>query len=495
MNCEYYKYKINLFNLILDKLVTIDNTDIFSGDILLSAFKTSFKHYYKFKVFNDMILNNLFVSDNKKEEFITIFSNVQNIFYKFKKIYYIYCYNKTQVNESIKYDLHFNDLSIYKNKNKIQFIESNTINTFVVSDLLKLISISLIHSDNIFSFPLAPKNPYTNIELSYHNLYNLYIYCKENNFIIPQAFLYYFYSDFNIEKLKLSYEPFFREKAIKSFHDNLTYNSKVEYIKDILQKFKNIIPLKINRNFPFSKVVEKLEHVIIYYLRVNYSLQPAIVLHNKGKLETTLFKFYKENKYFGTILENNSNFNIQTTDSPFIFGLPRNNILENSNNNNNRLQNNNSPFIFGSTRNTTSVINNNNISTTTTINNNNNNNNNIITVINNMPINNNFDQLIQIATQQYNSINNDNSNQMLFDNPNIRNNIFNIINQNNVDDLSNNNISINDISNNFINSQIDRLRSEEDQLIINNQIRIREMLAGDDYEYSDIDTDYDGYTD
>ena len=74
MNSEYYKYKLNLFNLILDKLVTIDNTDIFSGDILLSSFKRSFNHYYKFKVFNDMILNNLFVCNNKKEEFTTIFS-------------------------------------------------------------------------------------------------------------------------------------------------------------------------------------------------------------------------------------------------------------------------------------------------------------------------------------------------------------------------------------------------------------------------------------
>ena len=136
MNCEYYKYKLNLFNLILDKLVTIDNKDIFSGDILLSAFKTSFNHYYKFKVFNDMILNNLFVSNNKKEEFITIFSNVQNIFFKFKKIYYIYCFNKTPVNEAIKYDLHFNDLSIYKNKNKIQLIESNTISKMKSGSIL-----------------------------------------------------------------------------------------------------------------------------------------------------------------------------------------------------------------------------------------------------------------------------------------------------------------------------------------------------------------------
>lgn len=482
-NNKYHKYKLNLFNLILDKLVILDNKDIFNGDILLNAFKLSFNHYYKFKVFNDMILKNLFVSESKKEEFIDIFSKVQRFFYVFKKIYYIYCFNKTHVNEAIKYDLHFNDLSIYNNKNKIQLIESNTINTFVVSDLLKLISINLIHSDNIFSFPLAPKNPYTNIEISYHNLYNLYIYCKENNFIIPQAFLYYFYSDFNLDKLKSSFEPYFREKAIKSFHDNLTYNSKVEYIKDILKKYKNIIPLKINRIFPYATVVQKLEHVIIYYLRINYSLQPAIIVQNKSKLETTLFTFYKENKYFGTILENNDNFRIQTTNSPFIFGLPINNILENSNNNNNR----DTPFIFDSSSNRILEINNNNTRDTPFIFNSSSNR---ISEINNIYINPNFEDLIQLANQEYNNINNENSNTVIFDNPNIRDNIFNIINQ--INDSSNNNIITNDISNNYINNQIDTLISEEAQLIINNQIR--EMLAGYDYQHLDSDTDYDGYT-
>ena len=465
MNCEnnkYHKYKLNLFNQILDKLVIIDNKDIFSGDILLTAFKTSFNHYYKFKVFNDMILNNLFVSDDKKEEFITIFSNVQKKFFNFKKIYYVYCFNKTQINESIKYDLHFNHLSIYKNKNKITLIESNTINTFVVSDLLKLICISLINSDNIFSFPLAPKNPYTNIELSYHNLYNLYIYCKENNFIIPQAFLYYFYSDFNLEKLKSSYEPYFREKAIKSFYDNLSFDSKEEYIKDILKKYKNIIPLKINRHFPFSTVVDKLQHVILYHLKSIYSLQPAIVIQNKSKLETILYDFYKENKFFGTIVENSNNFRIQSTNDPFIFGLPR-------------------PLWNPISQNSSEI------------------NNNIITEVNNMPVNNNFEELIQIATQEYNnSINNTNNNSGISNNvpyTSITDNMFNIINQ--LNDSSNNNITTYEISNNFINNQIDRLRNEENQLIINNQTRLREMLAGDDYDYSDIDSDNDndGYTD
>ena len=61
----------------------------------------------------------------------------------------------------------------------------------------------------------------------------------------------------------------------------------------------------------------------------------------------------------------------------------------------------------------------------------------------------------------------------------VANNIFSIINQiNEADDISNN-ITIN--QNNLQN---------EEQTIINNQIRMREMLAGDGYSDSDND-DYD----
>lgn len=419
------KYKINLFNFLLDKLYPVNNTNIFEGDVMLTSYKSSFKSYYKFKVFNDMILNNLFLSGSKKDDFINIFTKVQKYYYIFKKIYYRYIFNKTPINTAIKYDLHFNELTIYKNKNKIKLIESNTINTFVVSDLLKIIAIGLINSDNIFSFPLAPKNPYTNIELSYHNLYNLYIHCREHNFIIPQAFLYYFYSDFNVETLKTNYEPYLREKALKNFHDGLTNASKLEYIRDILRKYKNIIPLEIHRNFPSSTLIEKLEHVIIYYLRIIYSLQPAIVLKNKCKLEKELHTFYKSNKYFGTNFNNNFNNNIiESIQTPFIFGL-------------------------------SNTIDNNSISSISTSNNNNDNNDEA-----------GFERLIEVTNREYNS-----TNEIMSYNSIVANNIFSIINQiNEADDISNN-ITIN-------------------QNVINNQIRMREMLAGDGYSDSDND-DYD----
>ena len=421
------KYKIHLFNFLLDKLYPIDNKNIFEGDVMLT-YKSSFKSYYKFKVFNDMILNNLFLSGAKKEEFINIFTKVQKNYYIFKKLYYRYNFNKTPVNNSIKYDLHFNDLTIYKDKNKIKLIESNTINTFLVSDLLKIITISLINSDNIFSFPLAPKNPYTNIDLSYHNLYNLYIHCKEHNFIIPQAFLYYFYSNFNVETLKTNYEPYLREKALKNFHDGLTKESKLEYIRDILRKYKNIVPIEIHRNFPGSTLIEKLEHVIIYYLRIIYSLQPAIVLKNKCILEKELHIFYKANKYFGSNFNNTLNNNIiDSIQTPFIFGL-------------------------SNTIDTSSITSNNNNEAS-------------------------FERLIEVANREYNS-----ANEIMSYNNIVANNIFNIINQINESD---------DISNNVVVNQNSRVNiQDQEQMIINNQIRMREMLAGDGYSDSDND-DYD----
>lgn len=64
------KYKINLFNFLLDTLYPNSNKNIFEGDVMLTSYKSSFKSYYKFKVFNDMILNNLFLSGNKKDDFL-----------------------------------------------------------------------------------------------------------------------------------------------------------------------------------------------------------------------------------------------------------------------------------------------------------------------------------------------------------------------------------------------------------------------------------------
>ena len=47
---------------------------------------------------------------------------------------------------------------------------------FRVSDLLRIITTSLCNSPGLFAEPMRPRNPYTNIDLSDAQLYNLYFY-------------------------------------------------------------------------------------------------------------------------------------------------------------------------------------------------------------------------------------------------------------------------------------------------------------------------------
>ena len=85
--------------------------------------------------------------------------------------------------------------------------------------------------------------------------------------------------------------------------------------------------------------------------------------------------------------------------------------------------------------------------------------------------------MIEVANREYNS-----ANEIMSYNNIVANNIFNIINQINESD---------DISNNVVVNQNSRVNiQDQEQMIINNQIRMREMLAGDGYSDSDND-DYD----
>ena len=412
------KYKRTLFNKILENIIICDES-FFTGDVLTMTFKNSFNYFYKFKVFNDMILNNYFIDNTKSEEFIKYFLICQKHYYSFKKLYYNYSYKKTPFNHAINCDLFFNELSSIKPVNKIYIIESNVIYSFTIVDLKKIICSAVTKSDNIFSIPIFPKNPYTNIDISYHNLYNIYFYYIYNNFIIPTAFYFFYKCDFNLNELKTKYEAFLREQAIKNYYENMGISEKACLIKYIIGKYKNIIPLTIHRNFSDNEVVINLNHVIFDYLKTVYSLQPNIRLKHKSKLERNLQSFYNKNKYFGIM-------------KPFISDFS-NNIV----NTNNNLINN--PFIFGLSNVQQGEIPSN------------------ISILNNNNINNNINE-------EENNISDVNT---LFS---IERNIFNIMDDN-------------------TNETVTSLYNNREE-IINNQMRIREMLAGDDESYDD----YEGYT-
>ena len=342
---------------------------IFDSDILLNGYKQSFFLYNKYKVLKDNIISNYFLDEAKKAEFMEYFQTLQKHYFSFLKFYNICRHRIIKLNSDFNYDLFFNNLELMNEKKKIMLIEQDTKYCFKIGDLLHMICVGLTHSDNLFVSPMAPRNPYTNLLFSYHNIVNIYMFCVDNQIMKPKIFNYYYEVNFDVYHLKLMYEPFLREYAIKSFYTEMSLIDKYETILEIINNNYAIIPINIHEEYPKIIVVDKLEQTILLNLKIMYSLIPYVRTLSKTALKNTLHQFYEKNKTFGKMYYNSvrnvysiDNMMQYSTNSysyqnlgdgsesatttinarPFVFGEnTENNTNNNANNNTNNNANNN----------------------------------------------------------------------------------------------------------------------------------------------------------
>jgi len=168
-------------DIVLNKLVHNIVPDgkgetVFDGDVILHGFYRSFQYFDKFKVLKDNILFNYFLLEDKKEMLLNYFCKVQNAYHSLLKFKYI-CKMKIAKESNHIFDLFLDNLSNHKTNRKITIIENNVKYEFKLTDLMHIITSAITHSDSLFVMPLEPKNPYTNIPFSYHNLCNIFLAC------------------------------------------------------------------------------------------------------------------------------------------------------------------------------------------------------------------------------------------------------------------------------------------------------------------------------
>ena len=322
---------------------------MFDGDILMYGFRESLLIMDKYKVLNDNIIRNFFLPNEKKEEMIMYFGKIQKAYISMLKFVNV-CKFVLIKEWDYEYDLFYNKLDEFPSRSKIVLIEQKTKYTFKLTDLLHLTCIGLTHSDNLFAIPMTPKNPFTNLPFMYHNLVNIYMGCQRNMVQIPKIFNYFYESGFDVMRLKLYYEPFLREYTIKRYYDDMTNNDKYDSIVEILEMYKEIIPLHIHEEFPKELLIERFECVVYLNLKAKYSLIPYVQTTNIRGLENKLKLLYEENRSFGRMYFdtqrgrhshiNTMMFNFNVNDVEFGFrdsvGLSNNTVVINER-----------PFIFG----------------------------------------------------------------------------------------------------------------------------------------------------
>ena len=290
MTCSLYSYII--------KCITNNNEYIKNKSINPSV-KTSFwlqefvNNRNKFLDMEDY-LNNKDTFLYLPDDYMNLMCCIQQTYFaiiKLKQLVKLKYYKKYDYS----YDLIGNELKELKNKHRITIIENNTVYNFSLKDLINNIHHSIVSSDNFFWEPKEPKNPYTNLPLSKHNLYNIYFAYKQTLLLNNLPFEYYFSSGFSIKNLSKIYESEMSDYTIKNTINNMSFEKFTISLKTMFRKY-GLKPPVFCSSFPKSKARKIMYPYLFLHTVIDCGRDKNKVLWAKKLLKKQIMRFHKYNK-------------------------------------------------------------------------------------------------------------------------------------------------------------------------------------------------------
>ena len=301
------------------KLYNVDNLDTLYFNNVFSPDKYKLSKMLSVKI---MVYNNFFINEKKQQDLIALFSKAQEIYWTLNRFAQKYKYKKTK-SFDIQKSLYEVEFSKCKKTHIISLIENNTKYIFRINELLNLWKTSLANCCNLQPAPIIPRNPYTGLKISIHNLYNIYFFARFNtDILINNLIKSFFYLNFDIKKFK------------KEQYHNLCDNAIKNYIQDSepIQLFYDCINM-VNANpriFNYSRINEEmnykhkiqfvhlLKEYLTYYLYSTESCNPFIKSKNRILFKKSIKNFMKKHPTFGRRIiltprsqsQNIENFNV-----------------------------------------------------------------------------------------------------------------------------------------------------------------------------------------
>jgi len=293
---------MNTFFLIIKKYFKITDSYVQNLDSLQKIIyfiflsKKDFSLDAKFKYFLDEI-NNIFLTEEQKEDFISIFCKIQKTYFALSRFAYMYKYNKAKV--VVDFDLCLNPIDI-NNKNSICLFQAKNNYYFRINDLINIIDNALSNSPNFFSDPLITKNPYNNIPFNKSTLYNIYFNIISKTSIVPELIHKFFLSNFDLDNFEKKYEHLIREHAIQKYVKNANIDILHNSILIMIESYNsNMSNIKIHKDFPKKQLVDTMKPYLTLYLSYKYSLITTEKINSKNILYKKLRDFYNFNPFFG----------------------------------------------------------------------------------------------------------------------------------------------------------------------------------------------------
>ena len=252
------------------------------------------------------LINNAFLNTTKHNECLRYFCKAQKTYWALKRFFYHTHIKPRLIKYDCQTDLMLNPLSSISDKLKISLVQSTTIYTFYINDIIRIINTSLLYAPEIFSDAIPPKNPYNNLPFTPANMYNIYFFIANSNKVMPHILHLYFLCDFDINRMSIEYESVIREEILKHYYDNLNSDDIYNDIIVMLRTHRRYCSsLLIHPEFDRQLVINKFQPLLHHALVYKYSYQPTKRSLSKRKISIFLRKLCASEPCFGRYLLSN----------------------------------------------------------------------------------------------------------------------------------------------------------------------------------------------
>lgn len=294
-----------LFTYIYQKLYDNRDPKIVHHTIDGNFYKYKYaNNYNKFLDFFNYITGDSTSFLYNREKYIETFCYIQKIYHAFIKFKNV-CRFKYCKKFDLDQDLIGNDLKDIKSNYKIKIIENNTVYELSIRDVLKNIFLSLTNNAEYFFEPKKPINPFTGLELSKQNLYNIYFAYKNTSLKTQIPFEYYFICGFDMRNYKKYSEGLVNKDIIQVNVKNMDHVTLLLNINRIFKHYK-YKKIYFSDDFPKERIREIFTPYVELFMYIKFGQDQNRIFWSKKLLKQQVNRFVKykneHNPGFGRVI-------------------------------------------------------------------------------------------------------------------------------------------------------------------------------------------------
>lgn len=260
--------------------------------------------------------NNVFLTNEHKDTIAELFCKSQRLYFAFQNLLRRWKIKRLPI--AVNVDLYMNPIDPNQS-NTMTIYQNGTGYRFLLTDLIKIVNSSLLNTSHMFSRPIEPKNPYTNVPFTYSILHSIYNKIRYSNFKIPLLMQLYYNSNFNISNFTYDNEAILREHTIEDYLKSsemiVLYNDSLRLF-DLFEFTKKI---RVDDDFPKDVLIKVMLPYLKLYLTYTYSLSDTDKKYNSYyHLRAKLRSFVNYNSRFGQKIMVRVETNNTNTSNPFV---------------------------------------------------------------------------------------------------------------------------------------------------------------------------------